>query len=169
MDTLISPALNDFDQTRLWESLIGAETRSQYFATLVQRLRVRQRWLTIASLVLSSGAAITLLTATLPNYGWVKGLLALASAVFSAISLVSSNEKNAIEAADLSYRWQSLALDYQKLWSDMYAEEAPAVLQRLAEEEAKVSKSSTALPNITRLMIQAEDNVTMHYQGRLAA
>lgn len=105
----------------------------------------------------------------LPGYGWAKGLLALASAVLSAISLVSSNEKNAIEAADLSYRWQTLANSYQQLWSNMYAQDAPEILLRLREEEAKVSKSSTALPNYVKLMIEAEDNVTMHYQGRLAA
>ena len=169
MSTLDHPALSDFEQTSLWEGLIGAETRSAYFANLVQRLRVRQRWLTVGSLVLSSGAAIALLTSALPNYGWVKGLLALASAVLSAISLVSSNEKNAIEAADLSYRWQTLAISYQELWSNMYAEDAPQTLHRLREEEAKVSKSSTALPNDVKLMTEAEDNVTMHYQSRLAA
>ncbi len=169
MDTLQTPALSDFEQTRLWESLIGAETRSQYFAVLVQRLRVRQRWLTVGSLVLSSGAAIALLTSVMPNYSWVKGLLALASAIFSAISLVSSNEKNAIESADLSYRWQSLGFQYQQLWSNMYAEDAPETLQRLQEEEAKVSKSSTALPNDVKLMTKAEDNVTMHWQIRVAA
>ena len=169
MATLDHPALSDFEQTRLWESLIGAETRSQYFAVLVQRLRVRQRWLTIGSLVLSSSAAIALLTSVLPTYGWAKGLLALASAILSAISLVSSNEKNAIESADLSYRWQSLGFQYQQLWANMYAEDAPEILQRLQEEEAKVSKTSTALPNDVRLMTKAEENVTMHYQSRLAA
>ncbi len=169
MEMLTTPALNDYDQTRLWESLVGAEVRSQYFARLVQHLRIRQRWLTVGSLVLSSGAAITLLTSTLPNYGWVKGLLALASAVLSAISLVSSNEKNAIEAADLSYRWQLLATSYKQLWSNMYEETAPDTLERLADEEARVSKSSTALPNDTKLMSAAEDNVLMHLQSQLAA
>ena len=165
----MTPALNDFDQTRLWENLIGAQTRAQYFATLVQRLRVRQRWLTTGSLILSSGAAITLLTSSFPEYAWAKGLLALASAILSAVSLVSSNEKNAIEASDLSYRWQSLANSYQQLWSDMYADDAPDRLRNLAEEEAKVSKSSTALPNVVSLMQRAEDNVSMHYTGKVAA
>lgn len=169
MESPQTPALNDFDQTILWESLIGAETRAQYFAAMVQRLRVRQRWLTIGSLVLASGAAIGLLTSVWPAYGWVKGLLALVSAVLSALSLVSSNEKNAIEAADLSYRWQTLAVSYRQLWSNMYAADAPVTLARLSEEEAKVSKSSTALPNIVKLMVQAEDNVTMHWQSRATA
>jgi hypothetical protein len=169
MATLEHPVLSDFDQSRLWESLIGAETRAQYCAGLVQRLRTRQRWLTIGSLILSSGAAIALLTTVVPGYMWAKGALALASAILSAVSLVSSNEKNAIEAADLSYRWQSLALEYQNLWSNMYDEDAPLTLRRLFEEEAKVSKSSTALPNDVKWMTQAEDNVTMHYAQRLAA
>ena len=169
MATLAHPALSDLDQTLLWERLIGAETRAQYFGNLVQRLRVRQRWLTVGSLILASGAAITLLTSAFPAYGWAKGLLALASAALSAISLVSSNEKNAIEAADLSYRWQTLANAYQRLWSNMYEEDAPESLLQLCEEEAKVSKSSTALPNDVKLMTQAEDNITMHYQGRLTA
>ena len=161
---LEQPALNDYDQTRLWESLIGAETRAQYFAIMVQVLRKRQRWLTIGSLVLSSSAAAALLTPALPGYSWIKGLLALAAAILSAISLVSGNEKNATDAADLSYRWQSLAFSYQALWSNLYEDEAQATFQRLLEEEAKVSKSSTALPNNIKQMAAAEDNVTMHYQ-----
>ncbi len=165
METLAAPALNDFEQTHLWESLIGAETRSQYFATLVQRLRTRQRWLTGGAFVASSGAAIALFTSVWPDHPWAKGLLALLSAVLSATSFVSANEKNAIEAADLSYRWQTLAISYRQLWSNMYTSSAPATLQRLATEEASVSKSSTALPNIVHLMTQAEDNVTMHYQA----
>ncbi len=169
MAVLDQPALNDFDQSRVWEGLIGAQTRAQYFGNLVQILRKRQRWLTTGSLILSSGAAIALLTASFPNYGWAKGLLALASAILSAISLVSSNEKNAIEAADLSYRWNTLAASYERLWSNMYEEDAPSVLETLQEEEAKVSKSSTALPNDVRLMAEAQDNVTMHYTSRLAA
>ena len=163
------PALNDYDQTRLWEGLIGAETRAQYFANMVQVLRSRQRWLTIGSLVLSSSAAAALLTPALPGYTWVKGLLALFAAVLSAISLVSGNEKNATEAADLSYRWQSLASSYQKLWSNLYIEEAFDTFHRLLEEEAKVSKSSTALPNDVKRMTEAEDNVTMHYQRQVVA
>lgn len=165
----MTPALNEYDQNRLWENLIGAETRSLYFAALVQTLRVRQRWLTGGSLILSSGAAITIFTSALPEHAWVKGVLALLSAVFSAVSLVSANEKNAIEASDLSYRWQNLANSYQQLWSDMYAEDAPERLRELSDEEAKVSKSSTSLPNMVRLMEEAEDNVAMHYSRKLAA
>jgi len=169
MAVLDHPALNDSDQSRVWEGLFGAQTRAQYFGNLVQVLRKRQRYLTTGSLILSSGAAIALLTSSFPNYGWAKGLLALASAILSAISLVSSNEKNAIEAADLSYRWNTLAIAYDQLWSNMYEEEAPAVLRTLQEEEAKVSKSSTALPNDVKLMTEAEDNVTMHFASRLTA
>ncbi len=169
MANLEHPALNDFDQARLWESMIGAETRSQYFAILVQKLRVRQRWLTIGSLVLSSGAAISFFISAFPAHPAFKGLLALASAALSAVSLVSSNEKNAIEAADLSHRWLTLAFSYQKLWGNMYVEDATEKLHSLLEEEAKVSKSSTALPNDVQLMSEAEDNVAMHYQSRLAA
>ncbi len=165
MGAVATPALNDFDQARLWENLIGAETRAQYFGVLSHHLRKRQRLLTGGALVASSGAAITFFSSAIPNHAWIKGVLALVSAVLNAMSLVSSNEKSAIEAADLSYRWQTLASSYRQLWSDMYSTEAPAMLQRLAQEEALISKSSTALPNIVSLMTQAEDNVIMHAQA----
>ena len=169
MAVLDTPALNDFDQSRLWESMIGAETRSQYFAALVQVLRRRQRALTISSLVLSSGAAVSLLASSLQGHDWIKGIVALASAIFTAISLVSANEKSTIEASDLSYRWQTLADAYQQLWANMYDESAPQTLLRLREQEAAVSKSSTALPNVTTMMVKAEDNVTLHYTRQIAA
>ncbi len=169
MTTLDQPVLSDDQQTLVGEGLIGSETRAQYFGELVPRLRNRQRWLTVGSLVLSSGAAISLLTSAFPNYNWAKALLAIASAVLSAISLVSSNEKNAIEASDLHYRWQTLATAYRNLWSNMYAEDAVELLHHLQEQEATVSKSSTAMPNITKLVLKAEENVIMHYQTKLPA
>ena len=51
----------------------------------------------------------------------------------------------------------------------MYAEDAVESLHRLQEQEATVSMSSTAMPNITKLVLRAEENVIMHYQTKLPA
>ena len=167
MEQQIQPTLNDYQQTLLWESLVGAKTRAQYFAVFGQLLRKRQRWLTAGALVLSSGAALTLLTSAVPQqWNWVKAALTVVSAVLSAISLVSSNEKNAIEAADLHYRWNTLAISFERLWADMYASDANETLSALLDEEALISKSSNAMPNVVKLMTAAEDNVIGHLSAR---
>ena len=95
---------------------------------------------------------------------WLRYTCALAAAVVSAAALVMKNERNAIESADLHSRWQSLAIDFERLWSDVYANGAAEALLLLRRREAEVSKSSTAMPSYTSMLEKAQDNVLMHHQ-----
>jgi hypothetical protein len=162
--------LSDFQQTTVWESWLAAEIRAAYFAELVQRFQSRQRLLVVGGLLLSSGATITLLTAIVPpNLNWIKPTLTLLAAGLSLWSLVAKNERNSIECADLHLRWNTLALHYESLWSNMYGEEAAEKLMQLRTEELAVSKSSTSQPSYTKLLEKVEQNVILHHQNQLTA
>jgi hypothetical protein len=161
--------LSDFQQTTVWESWLSAEIRAAYFAQLVQTFQFRQKMLVVGGLLLSSGATLTLLTAIVPpSLNWIKPTLTLLAAASSLWSLVAKNERSSIECADLHSRWNTLALHYEALWSNMDAVDAADTLMRLRTEEIAISKSSTSLPAYARLLRKAQDNVVMHHRNQLA-
>jgi hypothetical protein len=160
--------LSAYEQKIVWEGMLGAEIRSAYFAALSVRYRATQFRLVLGSLVLSGGAFLTLVTTVVPaNFGWVKPCLALLAAVLSAWSLLAKNERNSIDSADLHFRWNMLAIDYQTIWADVYSEGARARLAEVREQEALLSKSSTAFPDDERLMGKCQDNIVMHHRQEL--
>jgi hypothetical protein len=162
--------LSEFEQNTVWESWLAAEVRAAYFADLVQRFQIRQKILVVGGLLLSSGATVALLTAIVPlNLNWIKPTLTLLAAGLSLWSLVAKNERSSIECADLHFRWNSLALEYETLWSDMFSDTAHEQLSRLRKEELAVSKSSTSLPAYTGLLEKAQNNVLMHHKNQLTA
>jgi hypothetical protein len=162
--------LSDFQQTTVWENWLAAEIRAAYFAELVQRFQSRQRFLVVGSLLLSSGATITLLTTIVPpNLTWIKPTLTLLAAGLSLWSLVAKNERSSIDCADLHLRWGTLALEYETLWANMYSDDAAVKLMQLRTEELALSKSSTSHPAYTRLLEKVQQNVILHHQKQLAA
>ncbi len=164
--------LSEFQQDTVWQGWLSAEIRAGYFAALVNRFQQRQKFLVVSGLLLSSGATIALLTAVVPPHlGWIKPMLTLLAAGMSLWSLVAKNERNAMDAADLHFRWNTLAIGYEALWADMYIEDAPEKLAKLRKEEAVIPKSSTGMPLYGRLLAKVQDNVVLHHQQheRLAA
>lgn len=103
-----------------------------------------------------------------PKYDWIKPVLTLLAAILSAVSLVSKNEKNAIDCQDLHFRWLVLATDYEKLWNDVYADDASERYDALRLREAEISRSSTAMPQKNRLLSKVQANVTMHHSEAAA-
>jgi hypothetical protein len=82
-------------------------------------------------------------------------------------SLLAKNERNAIESTDLHFRWSMLAVDYQRIWADVFRVGARSQLAEAQEREALLSKSSTMLPDNEGLMGKCQDNVVMHHRSEL--
>lgn len=162
--------LSEFEQTIVWENWLAAEIRAAYFADLVQRFQTRQKVLVVGGLLLSSGATVALLTAIVPpNLNWIKPTLTLLAAGLSLWSLVAKNERSSIDCADLHFRWNSLALQYETLWSNMFTDDATERLAQLRTEELAISKSSTSQPAYRGLLEKAQHNVVMHHENQLTA
>ena len=162
--------LSEYQQKIVWDSLLGSEIRAAYFAELSGRYLRRQRLLVLGSLILSSGAFLSLVTTYVPpSLLWIKALLALLAAVLSFWSLLAKNERGSIDAADLHFRWNMLAMDYQTLWADVGSELASGKLSDLMKREAELSKSSVSFPDDATLMAKCQDNIVMHHQNELTA
>jgi hypothetical protein len=159
--------LTSSQQKRVWEGLLGAEIRANYFADLSGRYAFRQRAATWCTLVASSGAAVSILANLSEQWSWLRPALALSTAAISLYSVVMQNQKFAVDSSDLHARWNRLANDYQRLWDDMYADDALSLLNALSGREEELSKAGTAFPNRRRLMEKWETYVISDHAAEL--
>jgi len=151
--------LTDFQQKELWEKWLAAEIRSNYFADLCGRFQRSHNLLTWIALVSSSGAAAGFLT-HFPD--WLKAGLILIVAAISFYSIVQQSVKKVAECSDLSFRWNSLAIQYQELWNYAYSDEAESTFQTLLQKGADISRSGQTLPNDEKAMLKWEEHVLKH-------
>jgi hypothetical protein len=155
-----SPRLNEPQRKRLWENLLLAEARSYYFGDLATNYNREQRVITWASLILSSGAAVTAAAAGVANgHAWLPAVLALAASAITFYSLVAQNHKRASDATDLHTRWAKLARAYERLWEDMYDKDAVARLNAIEDSDPELSKPAVGLPWDRKRMRRWQEHV----------
>jgi len=120
-----SVMLTLLQQKRVWENMLGAEIRENYFADLSGRYANKQRLATWFTLLVSSGAAVSMLTNLPDRLVWIRETLAIVAAAISLHSVVMQNQKFAVDSSDLHARWGRLAHDYQGLWTT-YIQRTPS-------------------------------------------
>ena len=143
--------------------MLGAETRANYFADLVCRYNTEQKRLTWATLFLSSGALVSILTTLPADHQWVRIILIGWSAALSLYSTVRQNQKSAVDAAKLHSRWLKIANAYREIWENVYSSDAKEKLDAATDTEAEASEASNGLPNKERLMRKWEKHVVNHH------
>ena len=161
--------LSNLQQKIVWEGWLASEIRAYYFADLGYRYQQRQRVATWFTLVLSSGAVVTLLDWVPPQWRWIRLFLTAATAFISLWSLVAQRDKVAIDCSDLHFRWNKLAVEYRALWDDMYASNAAKRLSGLSETSAELSRSGSRVRNDAALMSKWQDYVVHHHASELPA
>ena len=157
--------LNEAQIQRVWEGLLGAEIRANYFADMVGVYKTRQQWATWTTLLLASGATGAAV-ASAP--AWARVVLPLLTAFVSLYLATAHNATRSVDCADLHFRWARLADDYERLWEASYDKGALDRLNELTEKAAGVSKASTALPDKERRMLKWQRHVVMHRTARHA-
>ncbi|HXK33854.1 MAG TPA: hypothetical protein VNM91_07585 [Dehalococcoidia bacterium] len=155
--------LTPLQQRRVWDLWFNGEVRACYFADLSGRYRRLQRAATWLTLVLSSGATVTLVAHLPAGFDWMAAILAALTAVVSLWSLVAQHQQHAIDAADLHHRWATLAAESRRLWDDMHASDAAARLEALDARAAELSKAGTAFPVRPRLLDKWHNHVEARY------
>ena len=157
--------LSEHQQKRVWEGLLSAEIRANYFAELSGRYRREQRFTTWAIVLLSSGAVATFVYAGLPARfaAWLRPALAVLTAAGSLYLLVARNHERAIDSASLHERWNRMAGKYETLWENVYAEDAQERLRQFDEECAELSTAATGFPYKKRTMLKWQDHVEQHH------
>lgn len=163
--------LTELQQKRVWEGMLSSAIRANYFADIAGRFHRRQRAATWLTLFLSSGALVSILYKDLPEGPalLVRAGPTLLAAGISGYLLAVQNQKHAVDCADLHYRWNRLASDFENLWDDMYSPEALDRLKKLEEKAAELSKSATGLPNDEKAMAKWEDHVVSHRMAHVSA
>ena len=155
--------LTELQQKRVWEGMLSAEIRANYFADLSGRYHRRQLVSTWLTLFLSSGAFATFVFKDLPTgLTWVRPLLALLTAALSAYSLVAQNQKLAVDSVDLHARWNNLAREYENLWGETYGADAVERLQKLEERGVELSKSGASFRYDEKAMLKWQLHVEKH-------
>jgi hypothetical protein len=160
--------LSALQQKRVWDGWFGGEVRANYFADLSGRYRWRQRAATWLALVFSSGAFGTLLANLPQDFEWAPTTLTALATAVSLWSLVAQNQQRAVDASDLHHRWGRLALDYQRLWDEMYADDAAARLETLDDRAGDLSKVGNAFPARRRLISKWHHHVKEHHSPATA-
>ena len=154
--------LSEVQCTRVWEQMLGAEIRANYFADLTNRLYARQRNAIWTTLVLSSGAAAALLASLPTRYVLLRPILSLSTAAVSAYSVVQQNQKFALDAADLHARWLNIAKEYESIWENVYAKDAQVRLAEIDEHAQQASKAGSGFAYDRKRMLKWEEHVVAH-------
>jgi hypothetical protein len=156
--------LSEFQISDLWEQWISAETRALYFAEMGRRYGLWHNALIWTTLLLASGATVTLISDWVPaEYGWVKPALTALAAGLSVLSIVMQNPKKYAECADLHFKWNRLAGEYKNLWNETYSEDAAAILTRLNEKGAELSKTGMWIAYRKKTLLKWENHVLQHH------
>ncbi len=158
--------LTDLQRKRVWEGWLSGEIRANYFADLSGQYYKRQRWIVWGSLILSSGAlagAVAALGAANPPMHFVAPILALVAAALSYYSLVAKNEKSAADCAELYEHWSELAREYEQLWDDMYADDAPLRLSGLEDRGRKLGAKGIPFPVDEAKLLKWEEYVVRQH------
>ena len=156
--------LSEAQQKRVWEAMLAAEIRANYFAELSTGYVQKQKIAVFTTLFFSSSAVVSLLFVKSDYWlvPWLRAGLGVVSAALAAYTFSTQNQKLATETADLHARWNKLARDYEGLWEDVSQENAPMILKYLDERAADASKPAVAIPYIEDRMLHWEKHVLAH-------
>jgi hypothetical protein len=149
--------LSEAQIARVWKGMLEGEMRALYFGELVEKYQSKQRWATIVAMVASSAAFASFVIGSIPAEA--RPILTLFASIVSAYSLVAQNSRRAIDASDLHLRWGRIAMDYQMIWENVYADDAADRLRPIADRELDASKASTSFPNDVKALTRWQNHV----------
>ncbi len=153
--------LNEYQVSRVWESMLAAEARSLYFADLAASYTRRKQWITGLSFFLSSGAAATLIGKAPES---VPILLAVVVAMVNAYSIAINLDRKIGTMVKLHSTWNNIRSQYERLWNHAYDEDAEAQLASIIQEEREPSGlAATEAPNDQKLLGKWQDHVLRMY------
>jgi hypothetical protein len=128
---------------RVWDEMLFASMRANYFGELVDRYQRREKIIRVAVLVSSSGAAATVLSSA-PE--WLKLGFPIAAACGSFWLVFSQYGMMARDAADLHSGWSLAESRYESLWNRLDAPDAEQEFDRIYEQANVLSKNGTRFP-----------------------
>jgi hypothetical protein len=132
-------------QKMVWEEMLYAQMRCNYFAELVRHYMNWDKGLRVLALLASSGVVVTVLLQT--NNDVLKVGVPIVAAAISFWLLLSQYTSMARDASDLHAGWSAVAHDYEGIWTDLYAADAQAKYDEIYDRAESLSRSGTKFPN----------------------
>jgi hypothetical protein len=130
-------------RTVVWEEMLFADMRANYFAELMCQYLRFDRALRVATLVASSGDFATALLK------WDSDARVIAPVLATAVSfwpLISQYRSMARDASDLHAGWSQVGRDYERLWNSFDSPEAEATYHQIYDRAEALSKSGGKFP-----------------------
>lgn len=107
------------DTVRLiWEEVVDSDRMCRYYGYLSQRLNRVSELLAVGTVGAASGSVLTLLS-RFPD--WVPATAAAAAALASLVLVIGRFQDRAARSADIRRRLGEVGVDWEALWSDVYA------------------------------------------------
>ena len=128
---------------RVWDEMLFAGMRANYFGELVSRYQSWEKWVRVAVLVSSSGAAATVLSSA-PAF--VKVGFPIVAAFGSLWLVFSQYGIMARDAADLHSGWSVIESNYERLWNHLDDPGSEREFEQIYERANALSKSGTRFP-----------------------
>lgn len=150
---------------RVWDEMIFAGMRAQYFGELVRRYQELEKILRVAVLVSSSGSAATVMSAA-PS--WLKLGFPIVAASGSFWLLFSQYGTMARDAADLHAGWSAIEARYERLWNRLDSDSAASDFNKIYEDANIFSKAGTKFPNHPKRLAHLMDQTAAILSARYA-
>jgi hypothetical protein len=128
----------------VWDEMILAEMRANYFAELVGHYLRLDKWLRVAVLVAASGTVGTALSQ------WDTSIRLSVPIIATAVSfwlLISQYGSMSRDASDLHSGWNTVAHDYERLWNNLESSDTEEQYHQIYDRAELLSKSGTKFPN----------------------
>jgi hypothetical protein len=127
----------------VWEEMLFADMRANYFAELGRSYQNRDKWVRVAVLIASSGAVATALTQAQTPLKVAAPILATAGSFWLLISHYSSLAR---DAADLHAGWSAIGRDYERLWNNLADPNSEAAYHQIFDRAEPLSKFGGKFP-----------------------
>lgn len=131
----------------VWDEMLFANMRANYFAELVGHYLWIDKWLRVFSLVAASGAVATAFAQLDAVPRSIAPIVATALSFWLLISQYGSMSR---DASDLHAGWSRAACEYEKLWNNLEAPDAEARYHQIFDSAESLSKSGGKFPNKKR-------------------
>lgn len=153
-------------RVKVWQSLIGAETRSAYFGRIASRLHTKERWAAFGVAILSAGAFVSIVSKwQIPHLSEVVSLL---SAVMGAYVGLLQKGKIAALASALCRTWGGVQDDYEQLWHQLEQLDNNTASDRwraIEKSHYNADESATALGLVNEKLLRACQLHVMKLRG----
>ncbi len=134
----VQPTVEELDgvDSRIWNSIWDAERLSRYYGKISDRQQKFHQWLSMATIMLSVGGAITLL---LSWPAWAVSLLFLTLTLVTASMLVFDFSRRAETARIASRQMRTVSATLKDLWTSRAAAEHNELSRKVGELEERMN------------------------------